>query len=856
MAGSFRDVLDAFRICPTLPLARSAFLALPKDQRNEIKMVPFFVPSTFHQSPSPRDMVSASLCNLLFVDIDTTKDGQSPAAPFVGNPDSLYQALADFNFIAHTTASSTEALPRMRIVIDADSIPLEQYPEAIRTVAGLLGLPSLTAESKKAVQPMFLPTLFSDSTEEDHPLIAHRLDGRAFGVEDISATEANEHFSRNGNGSNGHSLTTPADPFAVPLSPDPLNFLRAPVPEITLSVAREALFSIEPDCSYFDWLECAAALRHQFSPRLAEEAYDLFDEWSQGGSKYASSTDTRAKWDSLRPTPVGRTPITIRSLLRQAVSAGWSDIRVKENCFQKLLEWMDTRETATELMEKGVQRILATPLLSAMQEGMLVDHLRGQLRKQFAITLLATEIRKDLVRVKAEIKTQETSQEKKGCPKWALDVCYISAPQDFYCHRTGEKYKAASFDAINGRFLLPTPEQLKGMGMAVTPENLASPTIDPSDYALNHLKITTAYDYAYDPSQPTTMFFVQDKRRYVNTYSPSYPEPDHKLSEYAGNLFGAHLRTLIAEPGYCKTLTDFMAFIVQYPGRKIRWAVFIQSVEGAGKTFLAKAMKAVLGPQHVRTIDCSTIKKGWNEWAFGAQLIVLEEVRVSGANRHEIMNTLKPLISDDDNTINERNRNTRSTLNISNYMLFSNHHDALALTPGDRRYFVLKSPLQAKADVLALGGDYFLPLFALLRDHPGALRAYLNDWKISPDFNADGHAPVTTYLRDMVNDSASDLAAAVRRLLLEGDHPLAQYDIVSGKALQDLLFSEESLNRISAQQLGAVLREEGFCQVGRHMINGERHYLWTRGQITDAVELAIDRLKKNQKNLHMELLFT
>lgn len=856
MAGSFRDVLDAFRICPTLPLARSAFLALPKDQRNEIKMVPFFVPSTFHQSPSPRDMVSASLCNLLFLDIDTTKDGQSPAAPFVGNPDSLYQALADFNFIAHTTASSTGEKPRMRIVIDADSIPLEQYPEAIRTVAGLLGLPSLTAESKKAVQPMFLPTLFSDSTEEDHPLIAHRLDGRTFGVDDITSTEGNEHFSRNGNGSNGHSLTTQADPFAVPLSPDPLNFLRAPVPEITLSVAREALFSIEPDCSYFDWLECAAALRHQFSPRLAEEAYDLFDQWSQGGSKYASRTDTRAKWDSLRPTPVGRTPITIRSLLRQAVGAGWSDIRVKENCFQKLLEWMDTRETATELMEKGVQRILATPLLSAMQEGMLVDHLRGQLRKQFAITLSATEIRKDLVRVKAEIKAQQRASEKTKEPWWVKGLCYISATQDFYRHRTGEKFKKDSFNAVYGRQLLPTEEMLREMSLPVTPANLAKPLVLPSDYALNFIKIPAVYERAYDPAKPTDVFFESEGQKFVNTYSPTYPELDQENSEKAGALFQKHLANLIAEPEHRKTLIDFMAFMVQAPGRKIRWAPLIQGAEGCGKTYLAEMMKAVLGRRHLKIINGTAVTSGWNEWAFGYQLVALEEVRVAGTNRYDIMNKLKEWITNEAIPINQKFSDNKDVRNITNYMLFSNYHDALVLTPGNRRYFVLKSSMQDRQQVLSLGKHYFVELFTMLRDHPGAMRAYLAEWSISPDFQPDAGPPRTSYERDMVNDSASDLAAAVRRLLLEGDHPLVQYDIVSGKALQDLLFSEESLNRISAQQLGAVLREEGFCQVGRHMINGERHYLWTRGQIADAVELAIDRLKKNQKNLHMELLFT
>jgi len=109
----------------------------------------------------------------------------------------------------------------------------------------------------------------------------------------------------------------------------------------------------------------------------------------------------------------------------------------------------------------------------------------------------------------------------------------------------------------------------------------------------------------------------------------------------------------------------------------------------------------------------------------------------------------------------------------------------------------------------------------------------------------------------MVNDSASDLTATIRRLLLEGDYPLIQYDIVSAKSLMDVLQVEESITRATSQQVAQVLREEGFKQVGRHLFGTERHYLWVR-QGLDAVEsvaTAIDRSRRGLKNLCMEILF-
>lgn len=860
VATSFREVVDAFRICPSLNLSRASFLALDKTARDQVKHVPFFVAATFSESPSRRDLEHARECNLIFLDIDAPDDLSKPcpASPFVNNPQTLYTALEGFNFAAHTTASSTLQRPRLRVIVDAEAIPLHLYRAAVATLWRLLGLlhgpRTGFKESQVAVQPMFLPTLFSDSTEEDHPLIAHRTDAGQFMESDITPVNSLPNGSK--------ESRTPRATGAHSLLPtiDALDFLRAPVPEITLQVATEALEHVDPDCSYFDWLEVATALRHQFSPRQSEEAYTLFDEWSQTGSKYQDSSDTRAKWDSIRQTPLGRLPITIRSLLKQAQAGGWDDKRIKESAFGNTSRWLDEVSTITELMEHGARKILGTPLLSAVQEDVLVHQLVAQARKRFVYVISPTAIRKDMARLKAEMRAQSASPDKTKEPLWAKGVCYISAARDFYRHRTGEKYKAESFNAIYSRHLLPTEEQLKEMGKAVTPATLATPLLDPADYALNHLKVATVYDYAYDPSQPTEMFFVSRGRKYVNTYSPTYPELDSspEIVMRVGELLLCHLRNLVSEPEYQRILLDFMAFNVQSPGRKIRWAVLLQSVEGAGKTYLAEVMKAVLGKEHVKTISGATIRSGYNEWAFGFQMVVLEEVRAAGTSKHDIMNTLKELVTNDNVPINEKFRNSRDIDNISNYMMFSNHHDALALTPGDRRYFVIKSPLQSKDQVLALGDNYFPPLYAMLRDHPGALRAYLMEHEISPGFHPDGHAPRTRYIEDLINDSASDLTAAVRRLILEGDHPLIQYDIVSARALHDVLQLEEGLGRSTAQQVAQVLRDEGFHQHGRHLFGTDRHYLWVRQGVNggrDPVEVAAERLQKNLRNLCMELIY-
>lgn len=846
-ATCFREVVEKLNICPPLALTRKAYLALPKRDRNKAKQVPFFVPCCFRSSPSQRTYAEATHCNLLILDIDEMEDGRCPAAPFVNDPNLLYEALRGLNFAAHTTASSTPEKPRMRIYVDCHEIPIGEYAQAVEYVAKLLGLPSITKESKVAVQPHFLPTQFKDDTEEFHPMLAHDVTSLPLAREAYLGTVSPQaKFSQGTNGKNGHHPSS-----------DGLEFLRSPIPEITLATAKEALEFIPPDCSYEEWYGIAACLKHQFAHSDEDAAYELFDEWSSTGTKYNGADETRAKWDSFRPTPVGREPKTIRTLLKMAVQGGWDDERLKERGEKSLLAWMDTVSSCTSLLEQGIRRILATPQLSNVQEGMLLDQLKVRAKDRFGHRASITDLKKDMATIREKAQQPKTDEKKKA-PAWANGLCFVSNTKEFYRPSNGEKYKPDSFDLKYSRFLLPTAKDLIAQGVPVNQATLGRPVILPTQFVLNILQVPSFHDYAYAPQQPNEMLFIYEKRKYVNTYAPTYPESDSERSEQAGNLFQTHLQNLIAEPAYRRILIDFMAYIVQFPGQKIRWAVVIQGAEGAGKTYLAEVMKAVLGRRHVKMVDGTLITSGWSEWTFGYQLAVIEEVRVVGSNRHDIMNRLKPWITNDDIPINEKFRSSRDAQNITNYLLFSNHHNCLTITENDRRYFILKSPLQSKAQVLALGPDYFKVLFDFLNQHPGAMRHFLLNWSISPEFSPHAQAPRTIYAAQMAQDSASDLTATVRRVISEEDHPLIQYDIVSAKNLKEVLQVEEGFTRLTDQHLAQTLREEGYRQVGRHLIGDSRHYLWIRQGVQEvqAVETAALRLRTGATKCGADVLFS
>jgi len=799
-ATTFRDLVDRhINVAVPLNCTRAQYHEMTKQEQNKAKSVSYLVPAVFNQSPSPRDTKHATHCNLICIDIDTDKEtGRSPALPWIANPDTLGEHLSPFSHACYHTASSTDENPRVRIIVSADGIPVADYPAAVFTIAKRIGLAKLPDTSTlTAVQPMYMPSLFAG--EDDHPMFLYDLTGREFTTKDIDSDGTTKQPSAG----------------KANQASDHIEFLRRPVEGVDLKTVSAALDHIDPDCDYREWLDIAASLRHQF-PDSDDEAYHLFDLWSSKGTKYQGDEETRAKWDSFHHTPLGRLPKTIRTVLQRASLAGWDARVVKEQGFQRLMKWIskDCGSVST-LLAESLKRIQATPLLTQSEQDALIHQVVRQAKTRFSITVSATALRKDLQVLQHKIDA-EAKDKKLVQPPWAKGVVYVMGHDEFFRHRTHEKIKPAAFDRAYARKLMADDDE--------------KAVLKPSDYALNTIKVPVVFGYDYNPAAADEIFATENGRVYVNTYSRTYPVPDFDGAAEAGELFTAHLRALISEPEYQRIVLDWCAYIVQHPGKKIRWAILLQGVDGCGKGFISEAMRTALGQEHVKILPPQAIFQGWTEWAIGAQLVALNEVRVAGQNRHEVMNMLKPLISDTHISISQKFADLRQVNNVTNYMAMTNHHDSLVLAPGDRRWFVVKSAMQTREQVTALPADYFNKLHAMLRDNAGGLRAFFEQHQISEDFNPDGHAPATIYLEQLVNDSANEATAAVRKLIQEHEHPLIQWDMISAKVLMEFLVNQEGLTKISPQHLASVLRDEGFVHSGRHLIGEERHYLWVNNR--------------------------
>jgi hypothetical protein len=258
---------------------------------------------------------------------------------------------------------------------------------------------------------------------------------------------------------------------------------------------------------------------------------------------------------------------------------------------------------------------------------------------------------------------------------------------------------------------------------------------------------------------------------------------------------------------------------------------------------LAEIITAMIGTTNVGRIAAEHVIEGiHNSWATGSQLNVLDELRMVGTNRHKPMDKLKPHISDSFISVRNLYEPVQTVPNITNYLIFTNYHDALAVHLEDRRYFYICSPLQNKADIERLGGDtYFTKCYAMCKSHAGGLRSFGENWKISPDFNPNGRAPVTPFLKELAEQTASPLSMAVSETISDSPHALVRRDLVSLTALRGSLPNDRLLH-YSDQALSSILRELGYNVAGRHMVDGSRHSLYTKDCHGVAVEVAKQRM--------------
>lgn len=807
-ATNFEELVRRYFDSPVpIALDRAEFLALPKSERDIIKDVPYVTPCTFKEGATKRNDANADKTVLVCIDLDPPDldfDETDYVSDFFHAPETIGTALEPLAFVAYCTANHTPQRPRLRIVVPVKPCDIKHRYKLVAHLARLLGLPadfSGVRESSVASQPAYRPVIFKDEDNSAPRLLAARTTGTELDASKIPDIE-------------------PAEETFAATGLEDCGLENLPAFGLTVEEVRPALFAIDPDCGYKQWTEIASALRHQFrSESEAREAFDLFDEWSATGAKYKGQKDTKAKWRSFRPDPTGKKPITISSLFHYAKLAGWKPEKATEDLGAKLVEWIEAQEDSKLLGREGMARIAAFPLKDAITEADLVEKLRARL-KTLGAPITATTANKALKQAKTK---QKIESDRKELPGWLRPWVFVSTKGEFINQVSGVRVTPPNFN-LNFAHRLMSQEAENELA------KIGVPAVQPVNFALNIHEIDRVDGLLYDPRPETLRIFDYKGVRYLNEYRPDTMPPEDPgnadkamsvLRRMAVNVAGEEWRLLL----------DFLAYMVQFPGHKIRWCICIQSAQGAGKSMLAAMVGSVLGQENVIAVEPRHFKDGWNDWAYGKQFIIFEEIFVAGESRAALMDLLKTIISETEITINQKKMDARKILNFANAIAFTNHQDALYLEESDRRYAVVKSPIQTKKDVERLNASgIFEEAREVVNDLGGALRHALLNYEISSSF--DPNKPPRTAARDeMVEASKNRLQIAIEELI-EGGNPLIGDDIILATEVIRLTEAESRNNHRPAHFL-AILGYVRYEAGKRYTVNGSRSAIWVHRENYD-----------------------
>lgn len=408
-------------------------------------------------------------------------------------------------------------------------------------------------------------------------------------------------------------------------------------------------------------------------------------------------------------------------------------------------------------------------------------------------------------------------------PEWLRGWCYVTDHDKFYRYDSEEWLTMQGFNAKYNRKVPPNAEG----------ERLPATTA-----ALDVHEIQTVVRGVYWPG--VDAIFYEGVMAFVNTYRPSSVPKAASQMDFSGReavkAVKAHLLHLCnGREWLAEYLTDWLAANVQKPGQKIRHSPVIQGIEGDGKSLLGTLLAQTMGEPNVRVIAPEVVSKGdFNGWAEGACVGVLEELRLQGSNRFDILNSVKPCVTNDNISIHRKRLDPYNAPNTMNYIAFTNHKDALPLDDTDRRWLVIFAPWESIRQFEEIVGcgekDYFGHLHSMIFEQAHQLRRWLLDRDLT-SFNRHGRAPDTEEKRIMVSLGVSDEVTTAKELIASGGIGYGAR-VVSTRMLSAAL-DAAGIPPPKSTAMNKMMMKLGFRQYPPPVKwKDEAHRVWTREPVT------------------------
>lgn len=420
-----------------------------------------------------------------------------------------------------------------------------------------------------------------------------------------------------------------------------------------------------------------------------------------------------------------------------------------------------------------------------------------------------------------------------GVPEFATQHVYVERSDSFFNLTEATDSSRTTFQAKFNR-AMPTKQN--------------GDKEDAARWCLERWGMPTVYDAMYLPGREPV--FIHQGLQYANLYTPtSVPEvaSGYSLQGLAGiNAFAKHLNCFCGgRPEVYGFLLSWMAYNVQNPGVKVRFAPILKGVQGDGKSILTSVLAAAMGERNVSSVGPSIVMNtgGFTDWAHGACVIGMEELKMEGKNRYAIANAFKDNITNSRVTINRKGKGQLPIVNISNFIAYTNFVDAVPLEDNDRRWYVVFSPYTCAADVAgALGvagadglAEMFDVIWHAVHHCAGELRKWLLEMAIPATFNPNAHAPHTPEKDRMRSSGENEDHAIARQVIATGALGVCR-EVLSSACLTAAMRAVsimEGGDVPKSSTLSKMLGDLGYQSHGVTKWAGKTHRVWALSALTN-----------------------
>lgn len=890
------ELVSMLSIAPKDNVTMAEFLALPTHEQSTRKnKVGAFVGGSF--SDGRRNSDSIEFRSVVTLDVDENSADLWAQA----NSEEGIAGLAGLAYQVHTTRKHTAAKPRLRIVVPLSrDVTPEEYVPVLCGVAKMVDpvMKAVSTESFVAVQVMFLPTVCKGETFFCMDAPGDFLDPRTllkkYPVDKPetwpkSAGKSVKPFSR-------AKMTHPEDKKAqAPIIAathrcyDPHHFIEAFLGDVyiqsgkrympygatgaasvrvyddafiqsdhgsdpangqhnSFDLGRIHLFGdLDEDydlesLSPVEWPSYKAMVEFMLeqdgiAEAMAEIEQEVEEERNQGVMDLLDDLDDDEDVeDEPEPEPVDEYDDLVGGKAKPEKKAKTSDDVLAK--VRKLIARAKNLDGLVKLLER-IQAIPVSDFKERLRE-LVVGDVQRKFKELDGQTVSKTLVRKMLVPTVENLRKQREGEE---LPAWLKEWVFVSVENKFL--HMGTK-QLVGRDGFNGMYLIQAGEEV-----GVTQQGL--PRLLPADIALAVCDIAKPFCTRYIPGMPE--LFEEDAVLYANTYRPGTPASGGYKGKDGIKLLKRLLADLFPDPRNQAIVLDFMAHCYLHPEKKLKYALLIKGSENEGKSMFGMLMRYLLGASNWTTIGTDQLKEKHNGWAYEKLFCVVEEIKIPGREAYEVLNKIKPMITNPTVSIRRMQKDATAEPNFCNIYLTTNFEDCLPLEEDNTRFCVLFTRFLRNEEVIEWheqllkdeGVIYTRQLWDHIQQHPLQFADFFNKYKFSQWYDAEGRAPGTEFKEVMAEDGKSEERVLLEEIILHGNDKSISNDILIWSNFRDILDQKGMGQKLHNRAVPNFLKPMGYIKARKETmrVDGTPKTItvWTRNMSL------IDRKDRNSLTL-------